>query len=184
MQVRVLALDFDGTIESGGRLHSEVRHAIADARMHGIAVVLATGRRVDDLRRAVGELTMFDAVVAENGSVVFFPETNRLLAQTHAPSESFVGALHQLGVSTVQGTCVVEADAADASTILAEIRRRELPLVILFNGRRIMVLPEGVSKGTGLRAALDALRLSPHNAVGVGNAENDHSLLEACEIGV
>ena len=37
-----------------------------------------------------------------------------------------------------------------------------------------MVLPQGVSKGAGLRAALSALRLSVHNAVGIGDAENDH----------
>lgn len=184
MQVRVLALDFDGTIESGGRLHAGVRDAIADARIHGIAVVLATGRRVEDLRGVLGELTLFDAVVAENGAVVFFPEAERLLAQTHGPPEMFVRALHQRGVSTREGTCVLEADADDAPAILDEIRCRELPLAILFNRGRIMVLPQGVSKGTGLRAALDALRISPHNAVGIGNAENDHSLLEACEIGV
>jgi len=41
-----------------------------------------------------------------------------------------------------------------------------------------------VSKGTGLREALTALRLSPHNAMGIGDAENDHALLEACELGL
>ena len=47
-----------------------------------------------------------------------------------------------------------------------------------------MVLPQGVSKGAGLRAALSALRLSVHNAIGIGDAENDHDLLATCEIGV
>src|SRR5438477_323302 len=37
---------------------------------------------------------------------------------------------------------------------------------------------------TGLRALLRALRLSEHNALAIGDAENDHTLLEACEIGV
>ena len=150
MQLRVFALDFDGTIESGGRLHAEVRDAIREARNRGIAVVLATGRRVDDLKQVVGELTLFDAVVAENGAVVFFPESERTLAQTHAPSEGLVRALAQRGVPITQGACVLEADANAAGAILEEIRSRELPLVILFNRGRIMVLPQGVSKGTGL----------------------------------
>ena len=47
-----------------------------------------------------------------------------------------------------------------------------------------MVLPQGVSKATGLHAALRLLRRSEHNAVGVGDAENDHALLGACELGV
>lgn len=40
-----------------------------------------------------------------------------------------------------------------------------------------MALPQGVSKATGLQAALNRLRLSPRNTVAVGDAENDHELL-------
>jgi hypothetical protein len=47
-----------------------------------------------------------------------------------------------------------------------------------------MVLPTGVSKATGLHAALDAMGISYHSTVGVGDAENDFALLEGCEIGV
>jgi hypothetical protein len=47
-----------------------------------------------------------------------------------------------------------------------------------------MVLPSGVNKATGLAAALDSLGLSPHNAVGVGDAENDHAFLALCECAV
>jgi haloacid dehalogenase-like hydrolase/Helicase HerA, central domain len=42
----------------------------------------------------------------------------------------------------------------------------------------------GVTKGTGLLAALGEFGLSPPNALAVGDAENDHTLLDACEIGV
>ena len=68
--------------------------------------------------------------------------------------------------------------------ILSVIREMELPLLLLFNRGRLMVLPQGVCKGAGLRTALAALRLSVHNAIGIGDAENDHDLLAACEIGV
>jgi hypothetical protein len=46
-----------------------------------------------------------------------------------------------------------------------------------------MVLPTGISKGTGLYEALGELGVSHHSAIGVGDGENDHSLLEACEVG-
>jgi hydroxymethylpyrimidine pyrophosphatase-like HAD family hydrolase len=42
------------------------------------------------------------------------------------------------------------------------------------------VLPAGVSKASGLEAALALLKLSPHNVVGIGDAENDHSFLRYC----
>jgi len=45
-----------------------------------------------------------------------------------------------------------------------------------------MVLEQAVSKGTGLRDALHILRLSPHNAIAIGDAENDHALLAECEL--
>ena len=45
-----------------------------------------------------------------------------------------------------------------------------------------MVLPQAISKGTGLRNALRILRLSPHNAIAIGDAENDHDLLAQCEL--
>jgi hypothetical protein len=47
-----------------------------------------------------------------------------------------------------------------------------------------MALPSGVNKATGLHAALAALKLSPHNVVGVGDAENDHAFLDVCECAV
>ena len=47
-----------------------------------------------------------------------------------------------------------------------------------------MILPAGVTKGAGLTEALADMGLSRHNAIGVGDAENDYSLLDACEIGV
>jgi hypothetical protein len=47
-----------------------------------------------------------------------------------------------------------------------------------------MVLPQGVSKATGLHSALDTLRLSPRNTVAIGDRENDHELLRLAEVGV
>jgi hypothetical protein len=41
-----------------------------------------------------------------------------------------------------------------------------------------------VNKATGLHAALTEMGLSPHNVVAIGDAENDHAFLAACECGV
>jgi HAD superfamily hydrolase (TIGR01484 family) len=68
--------------------------------------------------------------------------------------------------------------------VLGTIRDLGLELQIIFNGAAVMVLPSGVNKGSGLRAALREIGLSTHEIVGVGNAENDHSFLEICECSV
>ena len=69
-------------------------------------------------------------------------------------------------------------------TVLEAIRDCGLELQVIFNKGAVMVLPAGVNKATGLRAALAELNLSPHNAVGVGDAENDHAFLNICECAV
>jgi len=43
-----------------------------------------------------------------------------------------------------------------------------------------MVLPAGVNKESGLRAALEELEISPHNTVAVGDAENDFAFFNLC----
>ena len=183
MKFSVLALDYDGTIAREAGLDPDVRAAIADVRAQGITVVLVSGRILSDLERVAGDLGFVDAVVAENGAVLCFPNGHaRLLGPP--PPEVFLAELRRRGITFSAGQCIVEAEAASAQSILAVIRKLELPLVLLFNRSRLMVLSQSISKATGLRAALTALRLSVHNAIGIGDAENDHDLLTACELGV
>ncbi len=178
----VLALDYDGTIAHDGVLDSDVRTSIAEARARGIVVILVTGRILSDLRRVAGNLHFVDAVVAENGAVIAFPNGHSWLSG-NPPPPVFVDELRRRAIDFVAGQCVIEADATVAPRILAVIRELELPLALLFNRGRVMVLPQAISKATGLRRALTALRLSTHNAVAIGDAENDHDLLATCEIG-
>ena len=184
MRFRVLALDYDGTIAHHGKLDPHVGSAISQVRQRGITVVLATGRILDDLRRVAGDLSLFDAVVAENGAVLAFPRTGRAFPLAAPISTALLEAVRKAGMETDAGQCVLEADAANAERMLAVVRDLGLPLAILFNRGRLMVLPQSVSKATGLGKALDALRLSRHNAIGIGDAENDHALLETCELGI
>jgi hydroxymethylpyrimidine pyrophosphatase-like HAD family hydrolase len=64
------------------------------------------------------------------------------------------------------------------------IRDMGLELQVIFNKGAVMILPTGVNKATGLRAALETLQLPAESVVGVGDAENDHAFLEACGFGV
>ncbi len=64
---------------------------------------------------------------------------------------------------------------------LDTIRELGLELQVIFNKGAVMVLPAGVNKASGLKAALREMQMSPHNVVGVGDAENDHALLKSCE---
>jgi len=183
MKFGVLALDYDGTIACEGVLSPKVKAAIVEVRARGIVVIIVTGRILSDLKRVAGNLDFVDAVVAENGAVLFFPNGQTRLTGRRPP-QMFIDELNRHRIQFQAGECIIEADAASAAEILAIIRELELPLVLLFNRGRLMVLPQAVSKSTGLKEALNVLRLSAHNAIGIGDAENDHDLLLTCEIGV
>src|SRR5688572_29327880 len=165
-------------------MDSGVRSAIAEARSRGIAVALVTGRRLADLQRVAGDLHFVDAVVAENGAVLHLPGSGYSTTLGPPPSDILLQELIGRGVPHVPGECLVEAAAEHAHQVLDAIRARELPLAILFNRGRLMVLPQAISKATGLREVLTILRLSLRSTMGVGDAENDHELLRACEVGV
>ena len=184
MKFSTLALDYDGTIAVDGVFDPDVRRAIGAARRRGVVVALVTGRRLDDLRRAAGDVSCFDVVVAENGGVLHFPASGRHVALGRPPRHAFIDELRRLGVPFTLGETLVEMAATFAPTALEAVRKLEQPLVLAFNRGRLMLLPPAVSKSTGLRQALGELRLSIHNAVAIGDAENDHDLLDACEVGI
>ncbi len=79
------------------------------------------------------------------------------------------------------GAAIVATWEPHSQTVLDVIRDLGLEMQVIFNKGAVMVLPAGVNKATGLTAALREMRFSPHNVVGVGDAENDHSFLKLCE---
>jgi hydroxymethylpyrimidine pyrophosphatase-like HAD family hydrolase len=183
MKLSVLALDYDGTIAHNDRVPPAVLDAIADARRRRVTVILVTGRILEDLRRVAGDLNIVDAIVAENGALVHFPASGQTTVLAPLIPRTFIARLEELGIPFGAGQCLVDADASSAHRLLDVIREFELPIVLLFNRSRVMALPQGVSKATGLDAALDILRATPRNTLAIGDAENDHELLRLAEVG-
>src|SRR5262249_38024824 len=100
------------------------------------------------------------------------------------PDERFTALLRQRGVPFWPGHVIVATLVPYAEIVLDAIRASALELQVIFNKGALMVLPSGTNKATGLACALAELKLSEHNTVAVGDAENDHAFLAACECGV
>jgi HAD superfamily hydrolase (TIGR01484 family) len=185
--VRYFALvcDYDGTIASEGRVDDQTHQALERLRASGRKLLLVTGRELDDLMATFPHLHLFDRIVAENGALVYAPDTRETELLADAPSEEFVQELRRRGVAPLSvGRVIVATWKPNDSIVLQVIRDMGLELQVIFNKGAVMVLPSGVNKATGLRRALERLRLSPHNIVGVGDAENDHAFLAMCECSV
>jgi hydroxymethylpyrimidine pyrophosphatase-like HAD family hydrolase len=181
--VRALALDLDGTLTDGERLSDLAITAVDRIRDDGLVAALVTGRIVADLDAAFpGVRDHFDAVVAENGAVLVLGDEVHDLAEP--VEEELASALRQQDISLGRGRVLLATDARHAQAVLASLETLGLDCQIVRNRGALMVLPAGVSKGTGLLAALGELGISAHNAVAVGDAENDLALLHTAEVGI
>jgi hydroxymethylpyrimidine pyrophosphatase-like HAD family hydrolase len=148
-------------------------------------LLLVTGRELPDLESVFPKLEIFHRVVAENGALLYNPETREKRPLAEPPPASFTEALRKRGVAPLSvGDIILATSHPHETTVLNTIRDQGLELNVIFNKGAVMILPAGVNKLTGLRAALDELGLSEHNVVGVGDAENDHAFLSHCEFGV
>jgi RND family efflux transporter MFP subunit len=125
MKLAAVALDYDGTIAVDGVMDPQARDAIAHLRIHGIAVVLVTGRRLSDLNAVAGDLECFNAVVAENGAVLYFPESQRHTVIGHAPPSCFLEGVRQLGIEFAVGDSIVETDEERLASLELDVRTRE-----------------------------------------------------------
>lgn len=182
--VQAIGFDLDGTLTDGSVLSAEAMTATAAARERGIAVVLVTGRILCELREEFPDLPeRFDAVVAENGAVLQYGDSLHDLA---APVDEvlFEALVSEAKVPVRRGRVILATERALFGTVMRDLDRLGLDCQLLRNRSALMVLPAGISKGTGFLAALEHLGISPHNAIAIGDAENDLAFLEAAELGV
>ncbi len=185
MRYLALCCDYDGTIAHHGRVDEPTLAALQRLRESGRKLVLVTGREIDDLQSVFPHLDLFARIVAENGALIYRPESREERLLDEAPPQTFIDKLIERGVGPISvGRVIVATWEPHEKTVLETIRDCGLELQVIFNKGAVMVLPAGINKATGLRAALAELNLSPHNAVGVGDAENDHAFLSICECAV
>src|SRR5437868_5645693 len=185
MHYLALACDYDGTLARDGVVSPQTIDALERVGASGRKLILITGRLLEDLQMAFPRLDLFTYVVAETGALLYNPadSTEKLLGE--APPREFLQALQERGVTPlVTGRVIVATLHPYETTVVEVIGELGLELQVIFNKGAVMILPTGVNKGTGLAAALSELKLSAHNVVGVGDAENDHSFLSLCGFSV
>ena len=181
MYFMALASDYDGTLAEDGRVAPATLEALDLLRQSGRKLILVTGRELPDLQEVFPQLDRFALVVAENGALLYEPATETPTLLGPEPPVPFIERLKERRVSPLSiGRCIVATLEPNEKIVLETIRELGLEMQIIFNKGAVMVLPPGVNKATGLAAALERMKLSPLNVVGIGDAENDHAFLSAC----
>jgi hydroxymethylpyrimidine pyrophosphatase-like HAD family hydrolase/energy-coupling factor transporter ATP-binding protein EcfA2 len=182
MRYIALACDYDGTLATDGVVDDLTIAALERVKASNRRLLLVTGRELEDLLRVFPRAGLFDRIVAENGAILYAPDTRESTLLGEPPPPAFVDELRARGVVPLSVGHVIVATWQPMETlVLATIRDLGLEHQVIFNKGAVMILPPGVNKATGLRAALRELSISTHNTVGVGDAENDHAFLAICE---
>ena len=181
----MLATDYDGTLARDGALEASTLKALVRFRDSGRHLVMVTGREIEALKQVCPRLDLFEIIVAENGALLYWPKSGLLKLLCEQPPTIFAEKLREKRATPLSvGHAIVATREPYETTVLDLIKELGLELQVIFNKGAVMVLPAGVNKATGLRAALREIGLSLENTVGVGDAENDHAFLEICAVGV
>jgi hydroxymethylpyrimidine pyrophosphatase-like HAD family hydrolase len=182
--LRALATDYDGTLAHDGAVNEATLKAIKMLKEAGFRLILVTGRELHELRAIFPQITSFDLAVMENGAVLFHPHTGEIEALAAPPPSEFVARLHERGLPLQVGKAIVATWEPHEHEVLQTIKEMGLELQVIFNKGAVMILPSGVNKATGLRAAAERLAVPLEQIAGVGDAENDHAFLKICGFAV
>ena len=184
MNFDALATDFDGTIAHDGRVDEATAAALGRAKAAGIRLVMVTGRELPDLFRTFDRVDLFDRVVAENGAVLYEPQSGSIEVLGQPPPAALLEALTARGVPISVGHCIVATVEPFEHEVLSAMRDLALEWHLIFNKGSVMALPADITKATGLAPALSALGVPPARTIGVGDAENDQAFLRLCGLSV
>lgn len=180
MIFKALACDYDGTLASEDLLGPEALAALSKAREAGLRLLLVTGRTFFELTRVCERLDLFDAVVAENGAVLYYPQAGMIRDQAPPPPPRLLAELDRRGVYYQLGRVIVGTARSDEEPVRQALLATGVTLDLVYNRAALMLLPAGVSKGTGVRQVIRVLGLSFHDVLALGDAENDLALFEVC----
>lgn len=179
---KALAADGDGTLTRGGHMGQATYTALQRLRQARKVIILTTGETPTDLAE-FPHLELFDIVVAENGALLFNPATGKEECLAKPAPPALIRKLRAAKIDPLKfGRVIVSTKFAQAPAVANVLGDFEWQIVR--NRRQIMMLPRGVSKATGLRAALRRFGLTDCDVVAVGHAENDIALFKACGCGV
>lgn len=177
-RIRTLALDYDGTIADGGRVAPATAASLRRLGEAGFRLILVSGRRIENIRVVCDVLDLFDAVILENGAVSWCPRRDIETLLATPVSADFLALIKRElpGEPVFVGKVMIAMPAGNAPHLQELISRSGHDLTVIGCGARVIVLPKGVSKQSGLSHALTQLGLQREEVAAIGDEENDLDL--------
>jgi hydroxymethylpyrimidine pyrophosphatase-like HAD family hydrolase/CheY-like chemotaxis protein len=188
--LKVFACDLDGTLAEQGQITPATWEVLRQARRDTASpiIILVTSHTLDAYPTAAFETTdvvaLCQAIVAENGAVVYFPQRDDVALPFGRLSPAVTRRLADLNVVLKHGKASAVTSRHHDETILEVLRDVGDGMTIECDMNAAVLLPPDANKGAGLHYALRELGYSPRNVVACGDTENDHSVFEIAELAV
>src|SRR4051812_8447866 len=142
MRYLALATDYDGTLATAGAVSDKALAALEKIKTSGRKLILVTGRVLPELITVFPRLNVFDIVIAENGALLYKPDTEEQRKLGEKPSEPFIQGLHARHVAPISvGQVIVATWQPHEIAVLELIKDLGLELAISFNKGAVMILP-------------------------------------------
>jgi hydroxymethylpyrimidine pyrophosphatase-like HAD family hydrolase len=139
---RALATDYDGTLAHDGAVRETTLAALERLKGAGYRLLLVTGRVVHELVATFPDYRVFDLIVAENGALLFDPESQKAELLGPRPASSFIAALYDrvlpLQTDTHRGHLGTSRKSGARGN-----QGNGLELQVIFNKGAVMILPSG-----------------------------------------
>lgn len=146
----------------------------AELQRSGLDLFLATGRNIRFVRALCDRFDVWRAVIAENGSVIYFPRTGKTITVETWHMERAREIVQGLGLpGTVVGKVITSNRLSDEERIRDALGDLAKELNFVRNVDEIMILPGGVDKGVGIRIVMQYLNLDLGKMIVIGDGEND-----------
>jgi hydroxymethylpyrimidine pyrophosphatase-like HAD family hydrolase len=179
MAIRLVISDFDRTFtDETLSLAGGLAEAIRKSRARGVSFSIVSGRNYDFLDEFCEGLDgLVDSFVAENGCIGSFRGRKSRIGNFE-DRELLFERLGRLGVPYGQGEVIVAVDSRHEGPLKRALSG--LDLDVIRNVDSLMILPRGISKCSGAEWLSRMHGLSREETAGIGDAENDIILREAC----
>lgn len=182
MKIRAVAFDYDRTLtDETLELSEKTAAAIRRLRKAGIKTLIVSGRVMEFLNAVNSRFDVADAIVAENGAILYFPEAGRKIIVGEGNSKKIIAAFkYQDGFFFGEAIAATTVEHLEEARNILKTNGGPDFADIELNRKDVMIMPKGVNKESGLAEALKIFGIKKENAACIGDAENDLALFRAC----
>jgi phosphoglycolate phosphatase (TIGR01487 family) len=172
----LIVVDYDGTLaEENHPVKREVAQSVMTLKQkHGFKLILATARPLSDIERFV-KVTLFDALILELGSVLFFPPSDLILFRPKWWN-TFIEEVSRVVPRVNLGEVLYYFDQDNISLAQHVLlnKQSEYSVEMKKVGSRTHVFaPRGLDKGVGVSRLLQVTGWDAKNMVAIGDSASD-----------